>query len=382
MRLTLLALALACTSAGLPAIAATSPEAYIYLSASNGIYIYNASSTGALTPIKGSPFQTAGMTVGTNGKYFVAFGADNATLLSYEIASTGAIDKLVSTINTQLYGGSQCGTISAAKFDHTGENVYVELSGANDGECDGVQTFGLSKSGSFTFKGDTELQEGDEFWSHLPSVTGNGKFAYGFQFSSYDNYCGPSVNLFQAGSQQVLQYVTGNGYAEPPTPPGYAYWVPVPALANDPTDHTVLAMYTTSDGDCEDSPTFGDTQLMSFTANDQGTLVTTNTYKNMPVTAAPTSMLFNSAGNILAVTASSSVQFYHFNGAAPLVKFAGIKGSGSSAISQIGWDSKNHLYAVTAAGAMHVYAVTSTSVKELSPSLTVPNGQFIVRSNQ
>lgn len=88
--------------------AASAQEAYVYDTVAKGTYAYDASSTGKLTLIKGSPFQTVGGLIGTNGKFLVT--ADSTTLFSYAVESNGAIGKQVSTINTQLYSGAECGT--------------------------------------------------------------------------------------------------------------------------------------------------------------------------------------------------------------------------------------------------------------------------------
>ncbi len=45
--------------------------AHVFVSTSKGTGLYDASSTGKLTLVSGSPFTTpSGLTVGTNGKYF------------------------------------------------------------------------------------------------------------------------------------------------------------------------------------------------------------------------------------------------------------------------------------------------------------------------
>src|SRR5271156_4614245 len=80
---------------------ASAQEAYVYDTVAKGTYAYDASSTGKLTLIKGSPFKTAGALIGTNGKFLVT--ADTTTVFSYAVESNGGIGKLVSTINTQLY---------------------------------------------------------------------------------------------------------------------------------------------------------------------------------------------------------------------------------------------------------------------------------------
>jgi hypothetical protein len=177
--------------------AAVAQEAYVYDNTAKGTYAYDASSTGKLTPINGSPFQTVGSLIGTNGKFLVT--ADTTTVFSYAVESNGAIGKLVSSIDTQRYSGYQCGTIGytesgvlvgAGEFDHTGANVYIPLSDGGNGVCDGLQTYGVSTTGILTFKGVTEYDQdniGITSLPSLPTITGNGKFAYDFQQVGYDN---------------------------------------------------------------------------------------------------------------------------------------------------------------------------------------------------
>jgi hypothetical protein len=102
------------------ALAATStaPVAYVYVSTSKGINLYDVASTGKLTLVSGSPFKTTGLMIGSNGKYFVSLGTDY--IHSYLIGSNGAIKQQESQINTQLYAGADCGTTAGAVLDHTG----------------------------------------------------------------------------------------------------------------------------------------------------------------------------------------------------------------------------------------------------------------------
>jgi hypothetical protein len=79
---------------------AAAPVAYVYVGTSKGVDLYDAASNGKLTLVKGSPFQTSGLAIGSNGKYFISLGTD--FIHSYAVTSSGAIGKQVSTINTQL----------------------------------------------------------------------------------------------------------------------------------------------------------------------------------------------------------------------------------------------------------------------------------------
>jgi hypothetical protein len=391
--LLVLALALACASNCLPAAASTSLEAYVYVSTLYGTYAYDASSAGKLTAVVGSPFQV-GTQVGTNGKFFVGYAADDATLTSYAVAASGAIEtsKPVSSINTQLYSGAECGaTITSARFSHSGAQIYVELDGAEgvgvEGACDAFQTFAISSAGKLTFVGDTEVpQDGDGSWGLMPTFTGNSDFGYGFQFSGYDDDCGPTLNLFQTGSQKMINYLSTYVYPAPTLPPGAAGWVLAPVFTDNPTDLVAMAMYTTNDLDCEDNDIeFGPFQLASFTVNSAGELTTTNTAATMPALgegAFPTSMTLNYAGTVLAVATGREVEFFHFNGAKPITKFTRVTagGSDSGSITQVAFDSQNHLYVLNASGEMFVYAVTTKSVKIIDSVPGVAVGNFVVRS--
>jgi hypothetical protein len=76
----------------------------------------------------------------------------------------------------------------------------------------------------------------------------------------------------------------------------------------------------------------------------------------------------------------ANVQFFHFNGAAPITKFTGIIGT-SGGIASMAWDKYNHLYAWNgASGKLHVYTVTTTSVVEAagSPYSNIPGWTLVV----
>ncbi|MGA2539340.1 MAG: hypothetical protein ABSF53_25265, partial [Terracidiphilus sp.] len=361
--------------------ASSATVAYVYVQTSSGVNLYDATAAGKLTIVKGSPFQPSGpgqTLVGTNGKYLIMLGAND--LHSYPVVSTGAIEKQVFQVDTQSYGGSDCGAPTrSSEFDHSGENVYVLLSYA-DTDCNAIQTYAISESGQFEFKGDTTVSTGSNFAIGLPTMTGNGKLGYGELFDGYDNSCGPGLLAYRSESEDVLQYDNINPIGSlPPTPPGkgYAGWITSapPALASDATDHIVLAMYPTTDEDCEDSNIVtGSTQLASFTANSSGTLTTINTYENMPVLDGgpnmiiPNTMSISPSGKVLAAAVGTGIQFFHFNGAKPITKFTGIIGL-SGSITTMQWDKSNHLYAINGAtGNVHIYTVTTTSVVEVPGS--------------
>lgn len=393
---------------------ASGQEAYVYDSTPiGGIYAYDAASNGKLAPIKGSPFNVSGQEmIGTNGSYIVT--ADIANLYAYKVESNGAVGQLVSRINPGKYDGSGCGINpnpgqypgGIAEFDHTGENIFVHLAGAAGeaypkGACDAIQTIGISKSGILTFKGDTELNQNSSllFTADLPTLTGNGKVGYGFEYNEENgDLCdGTTLNVFSVESSGVLDYNPNINVFPPaaPAPPSGYTWL-LEAKTDDPTDHIALAMYTTDDTDCEDYPVeFGPTKLVSYTTGSQGNLTTTNIYDDapsLPGENGTTLMKLDPSGKVLAVATGTGVAFYRFNGANPMTPITGIIGV-SGQITLMNWDSDGHLYAQNEeSGKLHVYEVTTSSAKELSGSPTVipysyfetnrhlPTSSFFVRT--
>jgi hypothetical protein len=138
------------------------------------------------------------------------------------------------------------------------------------------------------------------------------------------------------------------------------------------------------------APTYGPVVIATFTADAEGNLKSTSTYKNMPVsepgggpTGAPGgTMRMSPSGKLLAV-GGSGLEIFHFNGGSPVTKYKTLLPGFT--VSQILWDNTNHMYAIgtnsAGAGKLYVYTVTPTSVTEApgSPySITSP-GNIVVQ---
>ena len=96
---TFVALSLLCAGPAVQqSLSASSPVAYVYLQTNEGINVYDASSTGALTLVKGSPFQAGGTWIeADNGKYMFTFDAAN-NIHTYAIESNGTIGSQVAEV--------------------------------------------------------------------------------------------------------------------------------------------------------------------------------------------------------------------------------------------------------------------------------------------
>jgi WD40 repeat protein len=341
------------------------PEAFVYDTLAAGTYAYSASSSGELTMIEGSPFQTTGTLIGTNGRFFLTQAS--GYVFAYQVESNGGIGRLISKIDTQLFSGSECGSSPPeTELDRTGAHVYALLGGKG---CYAIQTFEIGETGKLTFKGSTNPGDRDIV---LPAVTGNNKFAY--SLSSTEAVGGECCHFtsFARESTGVLKVINAHE-ANPAHKPGAAAYSPVSNPVPGTTDHFALTVEPQGGGP---------QQLASYTVDGEGNTSSTNTWENMPTLPDYVyDMVLDPTGRILAIATGQDIQFFHFNGAKPVTRFTGVAGI-PGYIKKMAWDDHGHLYAQSSAGGeIYVYEVTTTSVKELSGSPTViPQGAFVVRT--
>jgi len=363
--------------------------AYVYVTTSKGIYAYNSSSAGKLTVIAGSPFkQTVGLAIGSTGKYFITLGT--FWLHAYAIEPNGAIGEQVSAVDTRAYGGGDCETFpdenlvfgtDGAILDHAHKNAYVFISAShNDGEgCAAYQVYNIATNGQLIFNSSNEwYSPARQELAFGMVLTGNNKFGFAriwdWGESETPYY---TVKEYKRGSRGSLEPWSGSR-KNPEPPPSYEYDPgcvncsdSVSSMAADSTNHLAFAItaYSIDSNGYQAGPT----QLASYTADSNGHLVSTNTWKNMPMVPSGGLMSISPAGDLLAFAVGTGVKFYHFNGADPITEYTGIIGS-SGYISNMQWDKASHLYAVNgASGRLHIYEVTPTIEKEVVGSpYTIP----------
>ena len=365
---------------------AQAPVAYVYVAedlspanTASPITAYAASADGKLIPLKSSPFtQTSGFMAGTNGSHFITVDQDSNTthqyLHVYNVSSNGVIGEEVSKQDLHEW----CSMDEAAEFDHTGQFVYVLEPQSCGG---GYVSFSLSKSGELTFKG--SLTEPNQPFFTLPTFSGNDKFAYNFVPCPDSQAPCPTETFLGMGreSSGALQNISFS--ATDPTPPSGGYQVVQDGFVTDDSTNHLASLMDFQDGQCGQSGPYISNRLASYTIQSNGDLVSTNKWEDMPqlatsinggVSAFNRLMLMNPAGNILAVSVGTGVQFFHFNGANPITPFTGVIGTANH-INNMAWDDNNHLYALDYfSGELHVYTATATSVVEAAGSpYTPPN---------
>ncbi len=358
------------------ATVSASDVAHVYVGTAKGVYLYDAASNGKLTLVSGSPFKTTGMAIGSNGKYFITLGTDYVH--SYAIAPNGAIGEQMSQINTQNYTGSDCGSPTAAIFDRTGQNLYVQLNKTRTvGVCVAYQTFDIAKaSGTLTFNG-AAVHDTDFFKQGLGfAITGNNQFVYAP--NSFDG-APTTLSALHRESDGTLQF-TNISETDPPPPyqgagPNQAF-----ILTADSTNHLAVGLA---------DPGFENLILASYTVDSEGNIASTNTVNNYEISLVfANAMQLSPSGKLLAIGCNDNyppLQLFHFNGANPITPYSA--NLTNDLIDQVQWDNNDHLYALSdSSKKLHVYTVTPTTIAEAPGSpytIASPNGlnALVVVSN-
>ncbi|MGB6827747.1 MAG: Ig-like domain-containing protein [Terracidiphilus sp.] len=361
----------------------TAANVYVQVGGPEGaVYGYNASSTGQLSAISGSPFSLGSAIVGSNGSQLFTLG--QTQLHSYGIGSNGAIGSQMGDTDVYNYGGGDCGdssdasyqNVNSAELDHSGKFVYVLLqNGPNN--CAAFQSYAIGNSGNFTFLGDIDQTginiEPVSTSLSLPSILGNETFGYDTEVSGHE----VTMNGFQRESSGELQWLQFSQTGPGDAPDGG--WCPFSPDAS-PTGNYLVAQV----GECDSG---GNEYLASYTVDSQGNISSTNTVSNMPMVSGPETV-FSPSGELLANwgTLGGGITLYNFNGAAPLTPYTTLLNGVT--IRQVAWDGSNHLYAISsseyqtadATNELYVLTVTPTSAIEDS-SVSIAEPYTLVVSN-
>jgi hypothetical protein len=356
----------------------TPPVAYVYVSGttpngSNEITAFAAAANGKLTPVPGSPFQTAGgSSMAANGKYLFAIGGTDID--SYLMASNGSI-KQVESFNALPYNpDGQPGTPYRLFLDHTGATLYDIFA---DGVNNPYQAFRINKAtGQLTFIGVPGYDA--RIFDRPLSFIGDNK--YGYYASAWID--GPAIRGYERNSSTGMLTPLNNNTPYPPAKASNISYYPLWLVA-DTTNHLAVAFFPVPNAPGNVN---GPTQLATMTVDSAGNLTTTSTYKNMPVTAtAPNNdtinkMAMSPSGKLLAVAGPKGLQVFHFNGASPITHYTGLLTT--TQINELYWDNANHLYALgEAAKKLFVFTLTPTSVSQApgSPYTVITPTNLIVQ---
>jgi hypothetical protein len=351
------------------ALAAT-PVAYVYVARPTHIDGFAVSSTGKLTPVPGSPFANIAVShLSATKKFLFGAGDNGQDIYTFAIAANGSIQQ-VAVINPHKYDPIPCTNVGPIQLDRTGTTLYNYDSNCENGVAY-IQSFKIESNGDLQFLAYVGLQDGV---SPL-AVLGNNQYAY----QEAGNLDSPETIAMKRESNGALVQWSIN--VEPPsTGRDLSYYGYAPLLAADPTNHLAAAVLEQIDG-APEKPT----QLATFTVASNGNLTTTSNVDNMPFLALPDAigLSISPSAKLLAVaeievgTNNYGFQVFHFDGGSPITKYTGLQHE-SEKFVEFGWDSDNHLYALSNSN-LHVYTATSSSVKELSGSpYSIPEAVSVI----
>jgi hypothetical protein len=355
-----------------------SPVAFVYVkSGTSKVYGFAAAANGALQAVPGSPFNYAVYPEAISGKYLFGVESNGTTIDSYLIEPSGALQHAAS-LNTETYDPDACDYLGVIHVDHTGQNLYNVIT---EPDCTydligAVQSFKINGStGELGYLGTSSADSG---LGGVDVFLGNDKFAYASDFFGFDHESDCGIDIYRRPSNGDLDNL---GYVDmetlsPPTNDVTTYYC-AEALATDPTNHIATLMQQ-SDGE---GGFYGKPQIGVYTADALGNLSTTSTYQNMPVAKTdPDSIRMSPSGKLLAVGGATGLEIFHFNGANPATEFEVLLPNKS--ISDVYWDTSNHLYAAVGTNKLYVYTITPTSITQAPGSpYTVPGlGSMIVDS--
>jgi len=323
--------------------ASSSPSAYVYVASyvksknANQINAYSAAANGALAAIPGSPFPDNVGWLALNGAWLFAVDSTGEKIDSFSIAANGALalkDTYTNSTGQSLYD---------MFLDHTGATLYSDHYTTNN---DYISLSINQSTGQLTYIGD--LAGGPENDSEMRFI-GNNVYAY----SSSCYHFSPVIYGAERSSNGSLTNLNLN--VPLPAEKSGGFYCPWLAAA-DPTNHVAIALQPLNSNWGPDGPW----QLAVYTAATDGTLTTKSTYSNMPsvLVGAVNDYTMSPDGKYLAVSGTSGLQIFHFNGANPITKLTGL--IATTQVQQVYWDNLDHLYAVSAqAGKLYVFSVTS-----------------------
>jgi WD40 repeat protein len=305
---------------------------------------YAIGSDGSLSALAGSPYNAA--TVGDNavsGNYLFLSDDLNGSVVTYSIASGGALTQ-VTTTNVGAYplGTASEGPFTLS-FDTTGKSVYPLWA-----ENDVYQAFNVDeKNGSLNYV-DYATAAGES--SSGLAFTGNDKYAY--ESGCYHGT--PTIEGYTRASNGGLT-LTWNPEL-PPQPSGAQYSYCPGGAATSGDDYVVIAEQQN-----DEMAAVGPFQMVVFKVDpSNGSLTTSNTADTAVQTSigAANSYVFDPTGNWLAVGGPSGVEVFSFSNGK-------LKETGTyfitSGVSQVAWDHDGHLvvYAVGsgAQGLLYVFNV-------------------------
>lgn len=352
-----------------PSGSSTATYAYVSSTTAAGTYQisgYAAGSDGTLKSLAGSPFATIGygpLTMSETGS--LLFGADGYSIYSFAAASDGSLKQISSFAAGNLSKTSPPSPVGGPVslfFDHAGLTLYDGFANLNGTGNNGYQALSFnSKTGEVELIGNAGSSPGlDE----ALAFTSGDQFAY--TTSCYRGIA--AITGFQRGSNGALTPLSESGLAPMPTAPTGQGYCPQDVIS-DSGNHLIIAVGITPGGGM---PPTGPWQLATYTVNSDGSVSTVSTSTSMPTTnvGTPQSYRLSPDGKYLALGGASGLEVFQYSSTSgTITALASGAALTTGSISQVAWDSGDHLYALSRqSNNLYVYSVSSSGAAAVSGS--------------
>jgi WD40 repeat protein len=334
---------------------------------------YSVAASGALTPIAGSPFSTTGygpLSMASTGS--MLFGADGYSIDSFSIGSNGALKQTSSFAAGKLSQSSPSEPVGGPInlfFDASSSTLYDGFANLDGTENNGYQALSVSSGGAVKLIGN---QGASPALGGMLAFAGNDEYAY--TSSCYHGI--PEISAFARGSNGALTQMAGGNFSAMPAAPSGDGYCPLGATA-DSSNHLIVSVGETS-GDAMESS--GPWQLATYSIDGSGNVSTVSTSSTMPTTdvGQPVSYLFSPDDKYLAVGGLAGLQVFAYDSTSGAISSLGTSAvlTGDN-ISQVAWDSGDHLYALAQqASNLYVYSVSSSGATAVSGSPYAAPGAY------
>ena len=352
-----------------------SPVAYVYVSQEpvpggpNQVLGYSIAASGKLTSIESSPFDADVAMMAVNGKYFLGSSTDGSSVDTYTIEPDGALKYKTSNHIGGLSTFSFYAEPLSLTLAHTGSTLYQTMAG--NGNESVYESFTIDKN-SGTLSITKGFVDTTGCYRSRLAILANNRFAYDTSPTLEDG-CDWGLNSYTRDAYGSLHPVASSTI-DIPSEKGQAF---NPTLvAADPTNHLAVCLEPIQ---VDAGPPAGPEQIGVYTADAEGKLTSTSTYKNMPavLVGEAVAMRTSPSGKLLAVGGTTGLQVFHFNGTNPASSYATLVKN--VVITDVRWDNDNHLFALGVNGELFEFMITSSTITQApgSPS-SIPGAQYFI----
>lgn len=341
---------------------AASAVSYAYVAYPTELAAYSVAANGQVTQLPGSPYAGIALNhLSVSGNYLFGPGHDNVHVYAYKRNADGTIDpKPVDVVNAKSH--RNCSGLWSSQVSHDGTSLYVLQSGCQqEGDSLGlyIQTYRINEGGTLEFlSGIIDPFDNGTTAEKVSQLyfLADDTFAYQFSCQVINREFQGTYAVFERQSNGELVF-----HSAEIDNPDFGESAVCSATTDEANNVAGVEVNYQSPGT---TPEFNSAKVTSFSSDANGDLTNENGF-NVRTLSLPngqvSAMSVSPDGKLLAV-GGLGFQLFHWNGSAPVAYYSGVI-QPSKQFSEFGWDTSNHLFALSTDG-LRVYDATSSSYAE------------------